>query len=221
MGRAHDPGVDRNRAPSANPLLRLDQLLGHQPEPVAATAEPPHFGVRMTLPEPIGLQSDVMAGLKRAGIAPRDIATSNVGLNPQYRYTDGQPPAITGYQASNNVNVVVRDIAKLGRILDALVATGANQVNGPSFDVEDKESAYDEARKRALDKAQQRAAMYAKSLGMQVRRIVSISEGGGFAPPQPMAVMSMVRAEKMADTSISPGENTLSVNLDVVFELGR
>ena len=69
--------------------------------------------------------------------------------------------------------------------------------------------------------AQQRAAMYAKSLGMQVRRIVSISEGGGFAPPQPMAVMSMARAEKMADTSISPGENTLSVNLDVVFELGR
>ena len=117
--------------------------------------------------------------------------------------------------------MVVRDIAKLGRILDALVATGANQVNGPSFDVEDKESAYDEARKRALDKAQQRAAMYAKSLGMQVRRIVSISEGGGFAPPQPMAVMSMARAEKMADTSISPGENTLSVNLDVVFELGR
>ena len=163
----------------------------------------------------------VVAAIKAAGIAERDVQTSGVNLNPQYRYAENQPPAITGYQASNNVNVVVRDIAKLGRILDALVATGANQVNGPSFDVEDKESAYDEARKRALDKAQQRAAMYAKSLGMQVRRIVSISEGGGFAPPQPMAVMSMARAEKMADTSISPGENTLSVNLDVVFELGR
>ena len=163
----------------------------------------------------------VVAAIKAAGIAERDVQTSGVNLNPQYRYAENQPPAITGYQASNNVNVVVRDVAKLGKILDALVATGANQVNGPSFDVEDKESAYDEARKLALDKAQQRAAMYAKSLGMQVRRIVSISEGGGFAPPRPMAVMSMARAEKMADTSISPGENTLSVNLDVVFELGR
>jgi uncharacterized protein YggE len=163
----------------------------------------------------------VVAAIKAAGIAERDVQTSGVNLNPQYRYAENQPPAITGYQASNNVNVLVRDVAKLGKILDALVATGANQVNGPSFDVEDKESAYDEARKLALDKAQQRAAMYAKSLGMQVRRIVSISEGGGFAPPRPMAVMSMARAEKMADTSISPGENTLSVNLDVVFELGR
>ncbi|WP_119718637.1 SIMPL domain-containing protein [Cognatilysobacter tabacisoli] len=163
----------------------------------------------------------VVAAIKAAGIADRDVQTSGVNLNPQYRYAENQPPAITGYQASNNVNVLVRDVAKLGKILDALVATGANQVNGPSFDVEDKESAYDEARKLALDKAQQRAAMYAKSLGMQVRRIVSISEGGGFAPPRPMAVMSMSRAEKMADTSISPGENTLSVNLDVVFELGR
>jgi hypothetical protein len=163
----------------------------------------------------------VVAAIKAAGIAERDVQTSGVNLNPQYRYAENQPPAITGYQASNNVNVLVRDVAKLGKILDALVATGANQVNGPTFDVEDKESAYDEARKLALDKAQQRAAMYAKSLGMQVRRIVSISEGGGFAPPRPMPMMSMARAEKMADTSISPGENTLSVNLDVVFELGR
>lgn len=164
----------------------------------------------------------VVAAIKAAGIAERDIQTSGVNLNPQYRYTENQPPAITGYQASNNVNLTVRNIGKLGKILDALVATGANQINGPSFDVDDKESAYDEARRSAIDKAQKRAEMYAKTLGMRVRHIVSISEGGGYGPPRPMPMMAMARMEKaQADTPISPGESSLSVNLDVVFELGR
>lgn len=162
----------------------------------------------------------VVAAIKAAGIAERDIQTSGINLNPQYRYAENQPPVITGYQASNNVNITVRDIGKLGKILDALVATGANQVNGPSFDVDDKESAYDEARRSAIEKAQARAQMYAKTLGMKVRRIVSISEGGRFNPiPMPMMAMRMEKAQ--ADTPISPGESSLSVNLDVVFELTR
>jgi uncharacterized protein len=163
--------------------------------------------------------SKVVAAIRQAGIAERDIQTGGVNLNPQYRYAENQPPTITGYQASNTVNLVVRDIARLGRILDALVEVGANQINGPSFDVEDKDSAYDEARRAAIDKAQQRASMYAKTLGMRVRRIVSISEGGSLGPPVPM--MAMARMEKATDTPISPGENTLSANLDVVFELGE
>lgn len=163
----------------------------------------------------------VVAAIKAAGIAERDIQTSGINLNPQYRYAENQPPTITGYQASNNVSITVRDIAKLGKILDALVATGANQVNGPSFDVDDKESAYDEARRSAIEKAQARAQMYAKTLGMQVRRIVSISEGGGYGPPRPMPMMAMQMEKSQADTPISPGESSLSVSLDVVFELTR
>lgn len=164
----------------------------------------------------------VVAAIKAAGIADRDIQTSGVNLNPQYRYAENQPPAITGYQASNNVNITVRDIAKVGKILDALVATGANQVNGPSFDVDDKESAFDEARRAAVEKARGRAQMYAKALDMRVRRIVSISEGSGYGPPRPVPMMAMAKMESsQADTPISPGESTLSVNLDIVFELGR
>ncbi|GAB2620915.1 SIMPL domain-containing protein [Novilysobacter erysipheiresistens] len=163
----------------------------------------------------------VVAAIRKAGIAERDIQTSGVNLNPQYRYEENQPPTITGYEARNTVNITVRDIGELGGILDALVAVGANQIHGPSFAVDDKESAYDEARRAAIEKAQSRAAMYAKTLGMRVRRIVSISEGnGGFSPPVPM--MAMARMEKAsADTPIAPGESTLSVNLDVVFELGK
>ncbi len=162
----------------------------------------------------------VMDAIKAAGIAERDIQTSGIGVSPQYRYAENQPPVITGYQASNNVNLKVRDIGRLGKVLDALVASGANQVNGPNFEIDEPESAYDEARRAALEKAQARARMYATALGLRVRRIVSISEGGGFTPPMPMPMMAMARGKAESDTSVSPGETTLSANLDVVFELG-
>ena len=162
----------------------------------------------------------VVAAIRAAGIAERDIQTSGININPQYRYAENQPPTITGYQASNTVNIKVRDIAKLGEVLDALVASGANQVNGPSFEIDQPEAAYDEARQAALKKAQARAEMYAKSLGLRVRRIVSISEGGGFRPPMPM-MKAMAMDARMESAPVSPGETTLSANLDVVFELGR
>ncbi|HZX80339.1 MAG TPA: SIMPL domain-containing protein, partial [Lysobacter sp.] len=126
-----------------------------------------------------------------------------------------------GYQASNTVNVVVRDIGKLGRILDALVATGANQINGPTFDIDKKDPVYDEARRAALDKARQRADMYAQALGLRVRRIVSIDETGGMGIPRPVPMMAMAKMARDEATPVSPGENVLSVNLDVIFELGK
>lgn len=165
--------------------------------------------------------SKVVAAIKAAGIAERDVQTSGISVQPQYRYAENQPPAITGYQASNTVNLKVRDIAKLGKILDTLVAQGANQVNGPSFEVDKPDEGYDEARLAALKKAEARAETYAKALGLRVRRIVSISEGGGFQPPIPMMRMQAMDAMGAKETSVSPGENTLSVSIDVVFELGK
>jgi len=164
----------------------------------------------------------VMAAIRAAGVPDRDIRTSGVNLNPQYKYVENQNPTITGYQASNTVDLKVRDVSRLGQVLDALVASGANQVNGPSFEIDQPEPVYDEARRAALGKAQARAQMYAKELGLRVRRIVSISEGGGFTPPVPMPMMAMAaRGKAEADTSVAPGETTLTVNLDVVFELGH
>lgn len=163
----------------------------------------------------------VMAAVRAAGIAERDVQTSGINVNPQYRYAENQPPVITGYQASNTVSLKVRDIARLGDVLGALVASGANQVNGPSFEIDEPEAVYDEARRAALEKARTRADMYAKSLGLKVRRIVSISEGGGFQP-QPMMMMRAAKAMDASESSpVSPGQSTLSASLDVVFELGR
>ena len=163
----------------------------------------------------------VMAAVKAAGIAERDIQTAGISVHPQYRYAENQTPAITGYQASNTVNLKVRDITKLGKVLDALAAQGANQINGPTFEIDQPEPVYDEARLAALKKAQARAETYAKALGLRVRRIVSVSEGsGGGFQPMPAMAMSM-RGKAEMDTSVSPGETKLSVNLDVVFELGK
>ena len=163
----------------------------------------------------------VVAAIRAAGIAERDVQTSGISIQPQYRYAEDQPPVITGYQASNTVNVKVRDIARLGDVLDALVASGANQVNGPSFEIDKPEAVYDEARQSALKLAQARAGMYAESLGLRVRRIVSISEGGGFQPPVPMMVKAQAMDARMESAPVAPGETTLSANLDVVFELGN
>ncbi|WP_293705375.1 SIMPL domain-containing protein [Stenotrophomonas sp. UBA7606] len=165
----------------------------------------------------------VMAAIKAAGIAERDIQTSGINLSPQYRYADNEAPKITGYQANNTVSLKVRDITKLGKVLDSLAAQGANQINGPSFEIDQPEPVYDEARLAALKKAQARAETYAKSLGLRVRRIVSISEGnqGGFRPMPMMAMAAGRSAKAEMDTAVSPGESSVSVSLDVVFELGR
>ncbi len=164
--------------------------------------------------------SRVMAAIKAAGIADKDVQTSGVNLNPQYKYGDGEAPKITGYQASNTVRLKVRDITRLGKVLDALAAQGANQINGPSFEIDQPEPVYDEARLDALKKAQARAETYAKSLGLRVRRIVSISESGGANRPMPV-MMAMSRGKAEMDTPVSPGETTVSVSLEVTFELGK
>ncbi len=163
----------------------------------------------------------VMSAVKAAGIAERDVQTSGISIYPQYRYAENKPPVITGYQASNTVNLKVRDIAKLGKVLDALVASGANQVNGPNFEIDQPEEAYDEARRNALAKAQARAEMYAKTLGLRVRRIVSIDEGTGYQPPVMLRMAAKTMAMDAVESPVSPGESTLSANLNVVFELGR
>ena len=160
----------------------------------------------------------VRAALRRAGIADRDIQTSSINLNPNYRYAENQPPALIGYQATNQVNVKFRDIANSGRILDALVAEGANQISGPMLAIDRPEAALDEARTQALANARARAELYARALNMRVARVLAISETGtAYPPPRPMMARGMVAQD--ASTEIVPGEQTLSVSLTVSFEL--
>jgi hypothetical protein len=161
----------------------------------------------------------VLAALKRAGVDDRDIQTSSVSLNPEYRYVENQPPQLIGYTASNNVTVRFRDIRNSGKILDVLVGQGANQISGPTLTVDKPETALDEARAKAIAIGRARAELYARSLGLHVVRIVSVNESaGGYPVPPPMPMYA--RADMaQAKTSIEPGEQKLQVNLAMTFEL--
>ena len=167
----------------------------------------------------------VIATLKKAGIADKDIQTSQINLNPVY----GQPvigpsgqmvqePRIVGYQASNTVTIRSRDIKGFGKVLDALVASGSNQINGPAFQMSDPRAAMDEARGDAMKQARARAELYAKASGLRVVRIVSISEGGGYSPPQPVYAMAK-SADASSATPIAAGEVEAQVSVTVQFEL--
>lgn len=159
----------------------------------------------------------VLAALKKAGIAPRDIATSAIALNAQFRYVENQPPVLTGYQATNTVTVRFRDIAASGRILDALVAQGANQIDGPALSLDNADAAMDEARTDAVKRARARAELYARAAGLSVARILSISEAGSTAPPPGPVVYAMAKRE--ADTAVMPGEASVTATVSVRFLL--
>ena len=162
----------------------------------------------------------VVAAVRRAGIEDKDVQTSGVNLQPQYQYGENVPPKLNGYQAQNRVSVKVRDIGDVGKVLDALVAQGANQIDGPTFTLDKPESALDEARRAALKKARARADMYADAIGLKVARIVSIDESGaGFQPPRPMMMAKTEMAMDSSTTPVMPGEQTHAVSLNVVFEL--
>jgi uncharacterized protein YggE len=170
----------------------------------------------------------VIAALKQAGIADRDIQTSNLSVNPVYgqQRADAngnvnQEPMIIGYQATNQVEVRQRKIGNYGKTIDTLVSAGANQVSGPSFQLDNPDAASDEARIDAMKKARARAELFARAAGLSVRRILTISESGGYSP-QPQIMYA--RAEKMMASSPSPvsaGELQIGANVTVTFELGQ
>ena len=162
----------------------------------------------------------MLAALKAAGVADRDVQTATIQLQPQYRYAQNEAPVITGYQASNSVSVRFRDVARSGRILDTLVREGANQIEGPNLSIDQPEAAEDEARTDAIRRARARAELYARAAGLRVERILSIGESGAGLPEPPRPLMMMrVQAAPAADTAIAAGEQDVTVTVNVRFLL--
>lgn len=163
----------------------------------------------------------VVTALRKAGIADRDIQTSGLSLQPQYRYEQNQAPILTGFQAANRVQVTLRDLKGSGKVIDTLVKEGANQIDGPNFRISAPEPLLDKARAEAVRKARARAELYAQAAGLKVKRITSISEGFEQRPPMPM-----MRSVAMADAApaappppIAPGEVGLVARVTMAFEL--
>ncbi|MGQ5702517.1 SIMPL domain-containing protein [Sandaracinobacteroides sp. A072] len=160
----------------------------------------------------------VVAALRKAGVADRDIQTSSLSLQPQFRYEKDREPILTGFQASNQVRVTLRDLKNAGRVIDALVAEGANSIHGPQFRVEKPDPLLDKARTDAVALARARADLYARAAGMKVKRILSIREGVTSDQPMPMPRVAMAM-ESRADSPVEPGEVQMAVTVSMQFEL--
>ena len=218
------PALAQSDVPIAGTLLDVNAQGRTTRTPDVATIR---AGVVAAAPTAAAALSDqaermarVLQALRRAGVADRDIATATVGLQPQYVYQDKEPPRITGYQATNSVSVRFRDVKRAGTILDTLVASGANQIDGPDLSIDQPDSALDEARLDAMRRARARAELYAKAAGLRVVRIVSINEGAAMDDgPRPPIAYARLAAAEAAPTQIAPGERDVTVAVNVRFLL--
>ncbi|MBV9997319.1 MAG: SIMPL domain-containing protein [Caulobacteraceae bacterium] len=160
----------------------------------------------------------VVAALRARGIAPADIQTSQLGLSPQYAYEQGQAPRLTGYEASNQVVITVRDLARLGATVDAVVKAGATNVGAIEFGLRSRVPAENAARMAAVKALQDKAAIYADAAGYRIRRLVNLSEGASETPGPPRPLM-MAAAAKAAPTPVEAGELKVRVDVTGEFEL--
>jgi uncharacterized protein YggE len=163
--------------------------------------------------------------IETKGVEKKDIKTQNYSVQPRYQYyscpkTGGPcPPAdIVGYTVSQTVQVKVRDFSVIGDILAGVVERGATNVSQLSFDIDDSDALENEARAKAVKKAKEKAEVVAKAGGFKVGRILSINEGGYYAPRY-AETMSLDSAGGGASPTIEPGSQEISVNLTVVYEI--
>jgi uncharacterized protein YggE len=158
----------------------------------------------------------VFAALDRAGVARKNVQTSSFNVSPVYaNRTANEPQRLTGYRVTNEVHVMLDDVAKVGVTLDALVAAGANQMNGLNFAIKDPAALLAKARADAVADARLRAQQYAQAAGVTLGPIRSISENGG-EPPRPMYRMMAMAA---APAPIAAGEESINAGVTIVWEI--
>lgn len=166
--------------------------------------------------------NQVFAALRRAGIAEEDIQTSSLQISPVWSggySSNGRESErrITGYQATNTVTARVSELDNLGQTVDALVSSGANQLQGVNFGLEDRDAAMTEARRRAVRELGDLRSLYADALGVEIGRLVEFSEGSNYSPPQPMM---FARSEAMdSSTPIAGGQIEVSVTVTGVYAI--
>jgi uncharacterized protein len=155
-------------------------------------------------------------GLKAAGIAAKDIQTSQLSVSPRYTQPkEGRPATVNGYTVSNQVRVTVRDVKRLGEILDQTITLGANQMHGIAFEVSTAESLKDDARKAAMQNARRRAELYATAAGAQLGPVLRISEDVRDVAG-PMTQKSRVA---LSGVPVEAGTQTLEVEVHVTYAL--
>ncbi len=160
----------------------------------------------------------VLLALKTSGIPEKDYQTSRLSLQPQYgqNKSTGASPVV-GFRASNRVTVKIRDVTKVASVIDTLVGAGANDVGNITFEVTQASKLLDDAREQALADARRKAEIYAKAAGVTLGAPLSISEGGG--GPTPLFRAKVAAAPMASSVPIVPGEETLSVTVNVSWAI--
>ena len=163
--------------------------------------------------------ASVVARLKTLGIADRDIQTTQINLNQQFDYRDGQQ-IFKGYQASNMVNAKLRDLKKLGAFLDALAVDGATNFNGPMFGIDDDSRFREAARDKVWDAAMNRARSLARKAGYNDVRVLRIEETDNQGRYAAMPIVVRASMNDMGkSTPISPGELSVAASMSFTFEM--
>jgi uncharacterized protein YggE len=163
----------------------------------------------------------VIDAIRSAGVEPKDLQTGGLSLEARY-YRSDKPsttdrPRIIGYAAANEVTLRVRDLGKLGDLLDKVAVAGANRINGIEFIVSNQEGLLDEARRKAVADAKDKADLYARAAGFTLGKVMSLTEESLPSPPRPMG--RAVAASAAAPVPVEAGEMTLSVRVRVVWSL--
>ena len=158
--------------------------------------------------------------IKAEGVAPADIQTSEMSISPMFSQpAHGQEtaPTITGYSVTNNVAVTVREIPRLGGLLDKAVTAGANSVYGVGFGHNDTSALLDKARPLAVEDAKRKTEIFAGAAGAKIGRLMVLTEEAGRQPP--IAFSRAFAASAPAPTPIEAGEDKLTVTVTARFEL--
>jgi uncharacterized protein YggE len=171
--------------------------------------------------------AEVLAAMKAFGIEDRDLQTTGFSINPVYVYPKADepqtPPKITGYQVQNGLSVRVRDLAKLGEVLDEAVSLGVNSGGQVSFGNDNPDEALQAARVSAMKNAVAKANVLVEAAGAKLGKIVSISESFDQPYPQPIMAKAMMADAMAAPESVpmASGENTYSITVSVQFEIAQ
>jgi len=162
----------------------------------------------------------VIAALKRAGAADKDIQTSQFNIWPQQEYGEGRLPRILGYQVSNSVTVRSTKIGDAGRLLGVAISAGVNTASGINFEVSDPARGRDQGLRAAFDDAKAKATLLAQAAGRTLGPAVIISEGIQQNNPQPMPMRAMAMEAKVAqDVPVEAGTQELTFLVTVTFAL--
>jgi hypothetical protein len=217
------------------------QERGEKPSPQArvivvgeasVTAPPDYAEVRggvtttaKTVKEATDANSKLMAAatgaLLDSGVAQTDIQTSEFSIEPVYTSkTSSDEPKLSGYRVSNQVNVKIRQLAKVGEVLDRLVAAGATDVGNVQFLLSDPSKALDQAREAAVADARRKAELYARASGLNLGRVAWITESPEFALLATTSDRRM-KSTAMAAVPIQSGENTLHASITVGFDIAQ